>query len=145
MGGRGGWIFNHTLTVGGGIYGMLTEVDAPEDAPTAFGPLDVEFAYLGPEVEYAFHRGSRGQIAAYSLIGMGFTKYVKDKSSRQIGESFSMFVLEPGVSGELTVTRWFHAGAGLSYRFVTGLTHDELESGDFAGLTGTLTFKLGWF
>ena len=54
LGGRGGWIFDHRFVIGGGIYTLVTEVDAAGDILPAQGPLDVDFSYLGLEMEYVF-------------------------------------------------------------------------------------------
>ncbi len=56
-----------------------------------------------------------------------------------------VFVLEPAVNAELNVTTWFRLNAGVSYRFVTGVTQVGLDNGDFSGPTATLTFKFGTF
>lgn len=47
VGGRGGWIFDHSLAIGGGAYTVVNEIDAPKDALPLEGPLDIEFGYLG--------------------------------------------------------------------------------------------------
>ncbi len=152
VGGRGGWIINHSLVLGGGGYGLVTEVDAPEGAlsESEEGPLDIEFGYGGFEVEYIIHPRSLAHFSIYTLIGAGANNYVKDvgavtESNQQVGETDFMFVLEPAVNAELNVTNWFRLNAGLSYRLVTGVSQDLLKNGDFSGMTATLTFKFGNF
>jgi hypothetical protein len=44
-GGRGGWVINHSLIIGGGGYGITTEVNATEGANRRSGPLDLQFGY----------------------------------------------------------------------------------------------------
>ncbi|HLE33031.1 MAG TPA: hypothetical protein VJB38_10510 [Bacteroidota bacterium] len=149
FGGRGGWIINHTFVIGGGGYSVVTDVNAPATVYPFAQPLDIKFEYGGLEVEYLFNPNSLGHFGLYILIGGGTIRYVKDigegDSNQQTGENDYVFVLEPAVTGELNVTTWFRLNAGLSYRHVSGVTQVGLKQSDFAGLTGTLTFKFGTF
>lgn len=150
LGGRGGWIFNHALVLGGGAYGTVTEIDAPAGVVPGEDPVDIKFEYGGFEAEYIFHSNALTHATLYTLIGGGTIRFVKDvgpvsESNDQVGESEMVFVLEPGVGGELNVTTWFRLGAGVSYRVVTGVGRGELTNSDFAGVAGTLTFKFGRF
>jgi hypothetical protein len=43
VGGRGGWIINHCLALGGGGYGIVNDVDSPEGVLPLEGPLDISF------------------------------------------------------------------------------------------------------
>lgn len=150
IGGRGGWILNHSLVLGGGGYGVFTEVDAPEETLPEEGPLDIEFGYGGFEAEYILHPNSLTHFSLYLLIGGGATNFVKDvgsvlDSNEQIGESDFVLVLEPAVNGELNVTKWFRLNGGVSYRLVNGVDQPGLENSDFSGVTATLNFKFGHF
>lgn len=150
VGGRGGWIFNHSLVLGGGGYGVATEVDAPKGVLPEEGPLDIEFGYGGFEVEYIVHSNSLTHFSLYTLIGAGDNHYVKDvgpvtESNQTTGESDFVYVLEPAVCGELNVTKWFRLNAGVSYRLVMGVDQVGLESSDFSGPAANLTFKFGRF
>jgi hypothetical protein len=150
VGGRGGWIIGHSLVIGGGGYGVTTEVNATEGAIADQGPLNLQFGYGGLELEYRIHPQSLGHIGFYTLIGGGSTTYVKDAGSlaasvERVGATDSVFVVEPGVNAELNVTRWLHLNAGMTYRVVTGVTQAALRNGDLSGFTGALTFKFGSF
>jgi hypothetical protein len=150
VGGRGGWILNHSLILGGGGYGVATEVDAPEGIMPQEGPLDIEFGYGGFEMEYLVRPNALTHLSFYALIGGGALNFVKDvgpvsESNQQVGEADVVFALEPAVSAELNVTKWFRLSAGGSYRLVTGVNRAELENRDFSGLAATLTFKFGKF
>ena len=144
VGGRGGWIINNVLVLGGGGYGVFTEVDAPE------GALDIEFGYGGFEMEYIVHPSSLGHFTGYTLVGGGTTNFVKDvgevtDSNEQVGESDFAFVVEPAVAFELNVTTWFRLNAGVSYRLVNGIDQPGLKDDDFSGPAAILTFKFGNF
>jgi hypothetical protein len=150
VGGRGGWIINHSLSLGGGGYAVVTEVDAEAGVLPDEGPLDVEFAYGGFEMEYAFDSNSLKHFTLYALIGGGTVRYVKDvgpvtESNEQAGETDFVFVVEPAVCGELNVTPWFRLNASVSYRLAAGVDQKGLENGDVSGVAGTLTLKFGHF
>ena len=151
FGGRGGWVINHSLLIGGGLYSIVSKVDAEKGVlPFEEAPLNVDLSYFGLEAEYIIRPADIWHYSGYIFIGAGSTRYVKDtgttfKSSEQSGESDIVFVTEPSVNAELNITAWFHLDAGLSYRLVTGVNRPGLENNDLSGITGTLTFKFGKF
>ena len=150
VGGRGGWIINHSFVIGGGGYGVVTEVDAPEGIFPMEEPLDLHFGYGGFELEYIFNPKALGHFSAYILIGGGSTNFAMDlghynENNQMIGNDDFVFVLEPEVNGELNITDWFHLNGGVSYRFVSGVDQAKLDDSDFSGVSGVLTFKFGSF
>ena len=149
-GGRGGWIIGHSLMLGGGGYGVATEVDAPEQVLPGEGPLDIKFGYGGFELEYLVHPNSLGHFSVGTLIGGGDAHFVRDvgplsKSTQTVGESDAVFVMEPAVNAELNVTPWFRLHGGVSYRWVSGIDYAGLSNGDFGGMAATLILKFGKF
>jgi hypothetical protein len=150
IGGRGGWILGHSLVLGGGGYAVINEIDAPVNALPLEGPLDIEFGYIGFELEYIFDPTSIYHFGFYTLIGGGATNFVKDvgsvtSSNEQAGETAFMFVLEPAVNAELNITEWFRLCVGVSYRMTIGVDQERLDNSDFSGVNGNLTFKFGKF
>jgi hypothetical protein len=150
VGGRGGWIFDHSLVIGGGAYAVVNEINAAPNILPFEGPLDIEFGYLGFELEYIFNPNSLAHYSLYTFIGGGATNFVKDvgplsRSNEQVGETAFMFILEPAANAELNITSWFRLNAGLSYRIAVGVRQVGLKDSDFTGLTATLTFKFGSF
>jgi hypothetical protein len=150
VGGRGGWIFDHSWVIGGGAYGVVNEVNAAPNMLPLEGPLDIEFGYLGLELEYIHNPTSLTHYSLYTFIGAGATNFVKDvgpvsQSNEQVGETDFMFILEPAVNAELNVMTWFRLNAGVSYRIAVGVSQVGLKNSDFSGITVTLTFKFGTF
>lgn len=149
-GGRGGWVVNHSLIIGGGGYGITSEVNAANSALSDQAPLDLQFGYGGVEVEYRFRPLSLWHVGLYTLVGGGSANYVKDvgsvaESQEHVGQSDAVFVFEPGVNAELNLARWFHINAGVTYRVVSGVTDSALRNRDLSGITGAVTFKFGKF
>lgn len=51
VGSRGGWIINHVVVLGGGGYGLVSSVTAPQQAQPALGRYDLSFGYGGVIIE----------------------------------------------------------------------------------------------
>ena len=56
-----------------------------------------------------------------------------------------IWVLEPTVSLEMNVMKFFRIGAGASYRYVLGVDSGGLTNEDFGGLSAMLILKFGRF
>lgn len=133
---RGGWIINHRFIIGGGGYGLSSEICVDEDGRCR--TRQIEFGYGGFEFEYI---GLWDRVAHYSLqllIGAGGVTVFDF-------ESDPVFVAEPAAKLELNVTKWFRIDVGGGYRFVSGLDLGRLDSGDLSAPFGSLEFKFGNF
>jgi len=137
VGGRGGWIINHTFLIGGGGYGLANDVDLDGLQPRR----DVEFGYGGLELEYINSSNSLIHFTLQGLVGGGgLTTRVQG-----IYESEAVFVLEGGANLMLNVTPYFRMGFGGGYRWVTDVDIVILSSADMSAPYGALTFKFGKF
>ena len=135
-GARGGWIINHRFVVGGGGYGLASEICLDEDEPCFL--RQIEFGYGGFEFEYI---GLWDRVAHYSLqllIGGGGVSLLGF-------EADPVFVAEPAARLELNVTKWFRLNLGGGYRFVSGVDVARLDNSDLSAFTGVLEFKFGNF
>jgi hypothetical protein len=132
MGGRGGWIINHSFIIGGGGYGLANDIFVSSKK--------LGFGYGGLELGYVFFSDSLLHFTLHSLIGLGGVSFEDDP----IG-SDEVFVLEPEATVVLNITRFFRIGAGVSYRFVTGVTATGVSDESLSGLSGLLVFKFGSF
>ncbi|HAV22196.1 MAG: hypothetical protein A2X67_00845 [Ignavibacteria bacterium GWA2_55_11] len=149
-GGRGGWVFDHSFSIGGGGYGVVSEVDAASNILPIEGPLDIEFGCLGLELEYFFDPASLTHYTVSAFVGVGATNFVKDvgsvfESNQQTGETAFMFLLEPGVHAELNLAKTFRLNAGVSYRLAMGTDQVGLDDSDFSGFSASLELKIGTF
>ncbi len=139
VGGRGGWIINHLISLGGGGYGLASEIQ------TNPGELLV-FGYGGFEMEYIIASDRLLHTTIRTLIGAGGLSSVNDDLSTDDetnGDAF--FVLEPSVNAELNLTQFFRLNAGLGYRYISGVDRFNLSDADVSGLNATLTLKFGLF
>ena len=152
IGGRGGWIINHSFVIGGGGYGLVNSIPGPEGIPMMMEPL-LTVGYGGFEMEYVHHSGKLIHSSLNLLIGGGGAGYHEkanedwdfgnDSQNNPTWDSF--FIAEPGIAVELNITSFFRIGAGGSYRFVSGIEKNGLTNEDIGGPSVVLTFKFGKF
>ena len=137
VGGRGGWIINHTFLIGGGGYGLANDVDIDGSPPRR----DIEFGYGGLELEYINSSDKLVHFTLWGLVGGG------GLTTRSYGfyESEAVFVLEGGANLMLNVTPYFRMGFGGGYRWVTDVDIAILSSAALSAPYGALTFKFGKF
>lgn len=145
VGGRGGWIVNHSFIIGGGGYGLANNVKAKVPGPN--GERYLNFGYGGVELEYISQPSRLIHFSYMTLIGGGGVSW-RDENMRAgtvNPESDSFFILEPEVNVTLNITPYFRLSAGVSYRYVSG-SHSAVSSNpDLSGPSGVITFRFGKF
>lgn len=60
-------------------------------------------------------------------------------------ENSAFIVIEPGAQLEFNITENFRLGAGMSYRYITGLELDNVSDEDLSGSAISLSFRFGRF
>lgn len=166
LGGRGGWIINHRLVIGGGGYGLTTNITFQEDPadkpssiidPDSVRTIKTDMGYGGLLLEYIAFPKKAIHLSFPVLIGAGGTSlgaetYVAQSNYYQEGwetydfiESSGFFVLEPGVFVELNMTKFFRLSAGGTYRYITGVNLQRMSSKDLRGATFSFALKFGGF
>lgn len=150
VGGRGGWIINfdrnHTISLGGGGYGLVTEHLVPDQE---FGDPEFDYfalnGYGGFIIEYANRSYQLVHFTVSSLIGAGGLM-IRDRDYDDIDHSpDSYFVFEPGANLEVNITDFFRVAVGLSYRLTSGISRAGFTDDDFSGINGAITLKFGKF
>jgi hypothetical protein len=141
LGGRGGWAVAPTLFFGFGLYGTLSEVDAPVAGPS--GPLDLKLETFGLEMEYGLPRGAPTRFTLGALLGGGAARYVRDGTNSQEGETDFVLLLEPAVGVQQRVAGWMHVQVAASYRVVGSVEQAGLLGEDLRGPAASLAVKLG--
>ncbi len=156
VGGRGGWIINHALSIGFGGYGLSNDV--PALAVGRFDQRYVQFGYGGLELEFVANSDRVLHTSIQLLLGGGsagfrygmFETTPWDNGDFGIdGRSFhemdEFFIAEPGITADLNVTSWFRVSAGLSYRYVSGLRTRSTTNTDVGTASGVIMFRFGDF
>ncbi len=153
VGGRGGWIINHSFIIGGGGYGLVNNIQSNNYPDIYYWPDKpyLNFGYGGLELEYVIQSDRLTHFSVCTLIGAGGISYRKSiwnedtYSNDWNSPSDAFFVFEPGLNVELNVISFMRINAGFSYRFISGENFDNLKNSDLAGPSAMLTFKFGKF
>jgi hypothetical protein len=145
IGGRGGWIINHTFVLGGGGYGLVNDISATvPDAADGFRYVDL--GYGGLDLEYITTSDRLVHLSIGLLVGGGGVRYKGDRVTDDRRSMDGFFVAEPSLTVNLNVTRFFRIGAGASYRYVNGVNGGGITSdADLSGASAMLTLKFGKF
>lgn len=130
MGGRLGWNIDGVFSVGLAGYGWVNDYDSD----SCWFSHEVDMGYGGFYLEGIVGSNKIVHLAAGVLIGAG-----------AMSNADTFFVIEPEINVELNITRHFRIGAGVSYRFTSGVDHYNYKNDNMSGVAGTLTFKIGRF
>jgi hypothetical protein len=146
VGGRGGWIIDHTFAIGGAGYGLANNVHSRVVGP--WGERFVNFGYGGLDLEYIVNSDDLVHLSIHSLVGAGAVGF---RGSWEGNQNFGMdnrmgdvfFVLEPGVNIDLNVTKWFRTSLGMSYRYLSGVSSESTTNTDLQGPSAMLSYPFG--
>lgn len=151
VGGRGGWIINHTLVLGGGGYGLFNKIPTVPSVQGDADSLYLNMGYGGFELGFVFNSNKLIHMAFQTLIGAGGVSHTnwtagwvwndEDKGY----ESDSFFIMEPSVDIVLNVTSFFRIAAGFSYRYISGVDLSDISDSDLSGFSGQIILKFGSF
>jgi hypothetical protein len=141
IGGRGGWIIDHFLSLGGGGYGLVTEITTRPEEFLLMG-------YGGFELEFIIASNRLLHSTVGTLVGAGWISshdrnLDPDAGVEEQGDTF--FVMEPSVNAELNVARFMRVNAGVSYRYTDGADKYGITDTDLSGLNAVITLKFGAF
>jgi len=144
VGGRGGWIINHIITIGGGGYGLSNKVPA---GPQAWGDsLALVMGYGGFEVGFIFNSDKLIHLDFHTLIGAGGTgTRLWNDDVRDEANDGSFFIVEPVLSLVLNVTHNFRIAGGVGYRYISGVDSPYFTDSDLSGTSINISFKFGHF
>lgn len=166
IGGRGGWIIGHRFVVGGAGYGLTTNNNFNYTEPLLDGNgntidstrnMRLDMGYGGLMLEFIALPKKAVHLSFPIIIGAGGTSVGAEiaQDPNQIDpleyntydfvESSAFFVVEPGVSLELNMTRFFRLNFGATYRFISGTDLVRVKNNDLSDLTFSLALKFGSF
>jgi hypothetical protein len=144
VGGRGGWIINGSLVIGGGGY-ALANVGSFENLTNGAGdPGGLEMAYGGLEFGYVHRPDDRVHVSLGLLIGAGGVTWNPDGQAGGPADD-AFFVFEPELDVVLTATGFLRVALGASYRLTQGVELFDLDDADLSGLAGLVMLKFGSF
>ncbi len=158
VGGRGGWIINHRLTIGIAGKGIASSVSYLDDTLTE---PDKEKYYLnggygGLLVEPIIMPFSPVHISIPVVIGAGGVAYSYKRHENwednywETHDASAFFVVEPGLEINLNLVKFMRISFGGYYRITAGLSledpNDEKASSDLLnGFSTGISLKFGKF
>lgn len=150
LGGKGGWILNHQLVIGGGGWGLSTPVRFTlSDGLGNDSSARLNFGYGGVLFEYIIFPTSPVHIAIPLLIGSGSSKlYYRDHNlffNDALIESSTFFVIDTGIDFQMNLLKFMRLSVGLGYRYVSGTFLANLDDKSLSGLSINASFKFGYF
>ena len=166
IGGRGAGVIDSAFTIGGGGYGLTSDISLGRPAlyppvqdslnyyfPYYTSDLSIQMGYGGLELGYIFHSDEAIHATIYCLVGgggvdigysTGSDVYVSRNHWNDV-EHDGFIVIEPTASIELNMSIFFRIEIGASYRYVGGLVNEFVTEDDIDGVSATVTFKFGKF
>lgn len=154
VGGRIGTSINDNFVIGLGGYGLTTDNDF------AFDTVNIGMGYGGLFLEYVFFSNKAVHFSIPVMIGAGgFTLY--EAGSTDIWDSWddwdnwdnwdnelentAAFIIEPGISLEVNLTKFMRMNLGASYRLVQFTALDRLSDQDLSCFAISFGLKFGFF
>lgn len=161
-GARGGAIFNDTLILGAGGYGLSypvkrEDLSGTKTITTQDGSEELKYVglgYGGPMIGINFFQKSVINMSLTSIIGAGglylSSKDITNESQTDDNDDYHhntdvFFVCEPTLMAHINVTKWFRLGGGISYRFTNGIDKEEFSDKDFRNISYVVSAEFGWF
>jgi len=145
-GGRGGWIINHMITIGGAGYGLVNRIPT---IPSVSGSdsLSLGLGYGGFEIGFIMNSWKLTHFSFFFLIGGGGASHIlwDEEDFEMDNEGDAFFVLEPSIEAVLNVTKFFRISAGACYRYTSGLELQQITDSDISGLSAKISLKFGSF
>lgn len=147
VGGKGGWIINHSLVIGGGGYGLVNTINKIQANRTSTRQLAA--GYGGVIFEYIYQPYNIVHLNAGALIGGGgvghYYKNTNDEDGWSGHNGDVFFVIEPNVGVEINIARRIRCELGVSYLHTSGVELSDLNDKDLSGLAGYIALKVGEF
>jgi hypothetical protein len=147
IGGRGGWLINHRLVLGGAGYGLANRIAVPNGITPNDADYQLGFGYGGFWMEYIILPTRLVHASIGTLVGAGGLDYVRyrHEGEQTADGSDAVFVLEPVVGAEINLTKFLRLALFASYRMVSNVDLPGLVASDIRGFSAGSTFKFGWF
>jgi hypothetical protein len=149
VGGRGGWLIDHRLLIGGAGMGQTLSIDAPSEA-IARNPdgRNLELAYGG--LMFGYHLAPEARLHGFVSVligggGMTLTNRDGDVTDEEEEAADALFVLEPELALEANVVSFMRIQLSVAYRQVWDTEMPGLENQDLSGIAGGLALVFGQF
>ena len=146
VGGRGGWLINHRLVIGGGGMGVATQVAVPSGTTPNDADHQLTFGYGGFWTEYVVAPSRLVHGSLGIMVGGGGLALHRFRGGTvEDLQTDPVFVLDPTASVELNLASFVRLALFVNYRVVTDVDLPGLTSADVSGFGAGGMFKFGAF
>jgi hypothetical protein len=146
IGGEGGMLIEHRLTVGGAGYGFSR---TPSGPPAPDGtPRQFVAGYGGFMLRYAVYSDIPLYASFGVLIGGGAVTLAPehhDDNHQDYVQVHGYFVFQPDASLHVNMTRWLRLTMTAGYRLATSVDEFHYQSDDIGGVIVGGKIEMGWF
>ncbi|MFA5859298.1 MAG: hypothetical protein WC955_09540 [Elusimicrobiota bacterium] len=149
VGGQGGWVANHTITIGGAGYGLTSNIRGTDLGLNTTNYLSL--GYGGVMVEYIIFSDVIVHATVRTLFGWGgvglYHRGMHTGSTTDVEDTDNGFfnVIEPSVQAEVNITNFFRINLGVGYRYIPNLDYEGLKGNALDGLSAHFVLKFGKF
>ncbi len=146
VGGRGGWLINHRLVIGGGGMGIATQVAVPSGTTPNDADHQLAFGYGGLWTEYiiAPSRLVHGSLGV--MVGGGGLALHRFRGGPiEDIQTDPVFLLDPTASVEVNLISFIRLTLSVNYRVVTDVDLAGLTAADVGGFGVGGMLKFGVF
>jgi hypothetical protein len=152
VGGRGAWVINRVFGIGFEANGVLPINTYEGIDPDGYNNAFLVGGYGGLVLEPVLMSNKLIHVNFPVTAGAGWLGYVRDWEAtnyhpgrNDLYDQDIFWYLEPGISIELNVTRFFRADIGVTKRFVQDLQLVDTGSSDLSKPSFSLALKFGRF
>jgi hypothetical protein len=159
VGGRGGWLINHRVTIGLAAHGLTTPVyNEAYDSYLFNGGISpqrksiLNMGYGGLLIEPIIAYKSPVHISLPIIIGAGGVGYQyysnlphEPNHLTYDDHAQAFFVVEPGIELEMNIIPLVRLGLGASYRYTSDINIPETPEDALHGLNAGVSIKIGKF
>lgn len=150
------FVIAHKLNLGVEAYGLVNPVKSHNVNNNDSSSTYLNIGYGGIHIEPVFFSSKLVHFSLPLMLGVGgiaetkksyMDEYYYDNEFEDDDLLHTDFFLvaEPGALLEVNVFKFMRLGAGVSYRFVSGVDLKNQSNNDLQGLSGNLSLRLGWF
>lgn len=152
-GGRLGWIINHGLALGFAGVGFASDISNYDEAleDDEYTGDGLTGGYGGLFVEPIIMPLQPIHFSFPVLFATGGVTRVDDLWDNDYQYNYErnyydlIWVVEPGIDVEVTLTKWFRLAGYFTYRFAWDVDIPEVENNDLSSWSSGIRFKFGIF
>lgn len=115
-----GLSFRRKFKVGLGLNQMLLPIESTVTEGDTSIPVNLEYFYFSPYVEYVYFNSKRWEFSLSTQVGLGGASYQYtnlEGEKIKLKES-TILSYEPAMLIDYKITRWFGIGTGVGYRLI---------------------------